>query len=207
MANFEPAYQSTAAIEGGYSNHPSDPGKETWKGVARARHETWGGWKIVDQIKNQLSLTDSDLIDHRECRKRLAAELRQNTDLNELIHIFYKNEFWDKFQGDNIIDQNVAEELYDTAVNASPGKAITILQEALNSLNRRATLYPDLVCDGLFGSKTNNAINVLYNEGDDEILYNIMNVLQGAYYVSLMKKNDKFEDFTRGWFKRVTIIK
>lgn len=51
MANFEIAYNLTAAAEGGYSNNPNDRGGETWRGIARKRHPMWIGWAIVDSIR------------------------------------------------------------------------------------------------------------------------------------------------------------
>ena len=40
-------------IEKLYSNNPQDAGGETVWGIARNKHPEWGGWPIVDQLKNQ----------------------------------------------------------------------------------------------------------------------------------------------------------
>ena len=42
MANFKKAFKRTIELEGGYSNHPSDPGGETIYGISKKHHpEMW----------------------------------------------------------------------------------------------------------------------------------------------------------------------
>ena len=39
--NFDPAFRELLAQEGGFSNHPQDPGGMTNLGVTRAAYEAW----------------------------------------------------------------------------------------------------------------------------------------------------------------------
>jgi lysozyme family protein len=41
MSEFERALQRVLAHEGGFSNHPKDPGGATMKGVTQATYDAW----------------------------------------------------------------------------------------------------------------------------------------------------------------------
>ena len=119
---------------------------------------------------------------------------------------FYKVEYWDKFSGDEIRPQDVANELFDTAVNMGTHRAVLFLQTGLNVLNRNGALWADLVVDGIFGRATLAALkghDALETEPD--ILLKILNVLQGAHYIEYMTKSPTQEKYARGWFNRVAI--
>src|SRR5690606_35935067 len=107
MANFELAYAKTNANEGGYANDPIDRGGETYKGIARNHWPNWHGWVIIDKIK-KLHGTGVAKID------RMAA---QDSTLQRLVELFFKERFWDVHGLDNILHQRIAEEMYDTGVN------------------------------------------------------------------------------------------
>jgi len=190
MANFEAAFKKTMEHEGKYSDDPADLGGETYRGISRRFNPSWEGWKIVDRIKGEsLDLTE---------------EIQGKLDF--LTREFYRINYWDKFLGVEISFQPVAEELFDTAVNMGIGRAVKFLQTALNCLNRNETLYDDLQEDGIFGFKTLDALDTL--QGDElELLFKMLNTLQGAHYIAIMKSNPVQEKFCRGWFKRVTILK
>jgi len=123
MADFKAAFERTMSREGGYVFDPDDAGGETYKGIARRFHPSWDGWEIVDEIK-------------RFAQADLADVLDDNDTLQERVAAFYRAQFWNRFMGDAITDQRVAEELFDTAVNMGVHRAVTFLQRALNLLNR-----------------------------------------------------------------------
>ena len=62
MANFQQAFQHTAAAEGGYSNNPKDKGGETYRGIARKYWPDWAGWIIVDEYKRNMPGATHDRI-------------------------------------------------------------------------------------------------------------------------------------------------
>src|SRR5436190_14224621 len=127
MANFEGAYGLIAANEGGYSNNPSDAGGETYRGIARNYHPAWPGWKIIDAYKN----TFKDGIMPK------GKVFSSNSALEEYVKLLYKTEFWDKMYGDQVLDQQVANLLFDTKINQSGGFNFMIS----NALNKSGKTY------------------------------------------------------------------
>jgi lysozyme family protein len=190
MADFQPAFQRTLGHEGGYVRDPKDRGGETYKGIARRFNPGWAGWARIDQAKRA---------------RNFPRNLDSDATLQAAVAALYKQHYWDKFQGDAIPDQAIAEELFDTAVNLGVGRAVEFLQRALNALNREATLYEDLVADGLFGRKSLTALRAYLKTDKPETLLKILNVLQGMHYINYMTQSPEQEKFARGWFKRVTL--
>lgn len=192
MAVFSEAYEITLKHEGGYDNDPDDVGGETYKGVARAYYPSWPGWAIIDDAKSYPNFPDN---------------LTNDTELNRMIKDFYKANYWDRFWGDQISNQLIANEMFDTAVNMGVSRAVKFLQTALNLLNRNQSNYSDIVEDGGFGTNTMNALNsYLYLDKEDYLL-KIINILQGMHYITYMKSSPTQEKFARGWLKRVDFIK
>lgn len=190
MALFYIAFNITMEHEGGYANDPDDVGGETYKGISRRYHPSWQGWGIIDDAKSSSNFPNS---------------LRIYETLNSQVKGFYKANYWDRFEGDRIISQNIANELFDTAVNMGMSRAVKFLQTGLNLLNRNQTNYSDIVEDGKFGPATMNALTS-YSYMDNEIyLLKILNILQGMHYINYMTKSPIQERFARGWLKRVII--
>lgn len=188
MAEFNEAYAITAAHEGGYANDPVDRGGETYRGIARVHHPEWTGWKRVDAQRGKAGFPES---------------LDKDRTLQASVKAFYKRNYWDRFAGDELPDQAVANELYDTAVNMGVRRAVRFLQSALNLLNRNQRDYQDLIVDGWFGSKTMTALKTLLKkDGDSDALVKLMNIQQGARYVEIMARDASQERFARGWIKR-----
>jgi lysozyme family protein len=192
MANFNEAYDITLGHEGGYSNDPDDVGGETYKGVARAYYPNWVGWTIIDDSKSINNFPNN---------------LRGNTALDAMIREFYKDNYWNLFWGDQIPNQEVANELFDTGVNMGVGRAVKYLQKALNVLNRNQKNYGDIVEDGGFGVNTMTALNQYLAIDDESYLVKVINILQGMHYIDYMTKSPTQEKFARGWLKRVSINK
>jgi lysozyme family protein len=78
-----------------------------------------------------------------------------------------------------------------------------MLQKALNLTNRKGVDYANIPEDGKIGQGTINAYKANKNK---RILYNVINILQGAHYVALMEAKEDYERYI-GWFDRVEIIK
>ena len=191
MADFEISYKKVMVFEGKYSNDPIDIGGQTYKGISRRYHPSWGGWKIIDQYKNESDFPHN---------------LDLDASLQILVHSFYKSVFWNIWLGDSF-PQDVADEMFDVSVNMNYTRAISFLQTALNCLNNNETYYNDLVVDGSFGNKTFDALNVILKRKETMLIVKILNVLQGSHYIEFMKKSPIQEKFARGWFSRVDILK
>jgi len=189
MADFNPAYKKAMDHEGAYSNDPDDKGAETYCGISRRWFPDWSGWIIIDGMKG-----------HPDFPKILK-------DINALqnpVKEFYKTNFWNRIKGDQIKEQFIADELFDTVINMNPKKAPEFLQRALNCLNRNQALYPDLIVDGGIGPKTLGCLDKLNSE-DVKLLFKMLNVLQGTHYIEEMERDHIQEKYCRGWFTRVEI--
>ncbi len=116
---------------------------------------------------------------------------------------FYKQSYWDRFLGDDVPDQAVANELYDTAVNMGVRRGVRFLQAALNLLNRNQRDYADLIVDGWLGSKSLATLQTLLRKDRGSgALVKLMNLQQGARYLEIMQRDPSQERFARGWIKR-----
>lgn len=192
MANFHSAFEKTMGHEGYYANDPHDPGGETYRGVARNRHEDWDGWQIIDDLRSTPNFPNN---------------LNRESQLQASVEQFYKKHFWNRFQGDAVTDQPLAEELFDTSVNLGISRAVKFLQRGLNVLNKDGSLYGDISVDGQFGPKTLNTLNASLNAGQGGYLLKVINILQGEHYVTLMENNPVMEKYARGWLNRVSVTR
>ena len=188
MADFNEAYSLTAAHEGGYVDDPIDRGGETYRGISRVQHPGWSGWKRVDSHKQ---------------RAGFPASLDADSTLTANVKSFYKRNYWDRFLGDQVPDQKVANELFDTGVKMEVRRAVRFLQTALNQLNRNQASYKDLVIDGWLGQGSLKALKqYLKQDRRPDILLKMLNIQQGARYMEIMANDPAQEKYARGWLKR-----
>ena len=190
MADFNIAYKITSVNEGGYANVSGDAGGETYKGIARNYHPKWDGWATIDSIKKA-----NPFLTRKELDTRLAAI----SELQTSVKNFFKVNFWDINWLDKFNSQDIANELYDTGVNFGPGRALKMLQEAVNFTRTDVTLD----VDGAIGNNTLNATN---SHADTKLLFKGMNLLQGEAYIEAWRKNSIQEKFIKGWFTRIAFL-
>jgi len=99
--NFKDSLKFTLSQEGGWSDHPADPGGATMKGVTLKTYSEYLGRPASKQ------------------------ELRAIPD-NHLENI-YRKKYWDKVRGDDL-PRGMDLCVFDFAVNSGPSRAIKILQ-------------------------------------------------------------------------------
>ena len=191
MADFKQAYDRTMGHEGGYVNDPQDAGGETYKGIARKYNPNWKGWDIVDTWRTRR--TDFPKI------------LDSDTLLLQHVKELYKQLYWDVFQGDNITDQDITNQIFDIAVNMGVHRAVKFLQIGLNILNRNQQIYPDVLEDGRFGPQTFNTLLQYLSLDKSIYLLKIIIILRGMHYIKYMQRSPIQERFARGWLNRVEI--
>lgn len=187
MADFEKAIVKILRHEGvtlgqdgfpvpgktGYVHHPGDPGGETNYGITR----------------------------------NVATENGYNGLMGEIpfsmVKQIYRKKYWDKLLGDLIPDQEIAEEIFDTAVNCGVETVVRMLQRTLNVLNKQATLYPDVAVDGQCGQQTINALKqaLAAQPWYRLCILRALDSLQCVRYIELAEKNVKFETFLPGWLR------
>lgn len=192
MANFKLALKYVLRHEGTYVNDAHDPGGETYKGISRKYHPGWDGWKIIDGQREKENFPEI---------------LSAIPDLRDLLIRFYEESFWRSLDGDRLSDQNLAEELFDTAVNLGPRRAVRFLQRGLNALNRSESLFCDIREDGLLGEKTRSSLRAYLSHDSPDLLLTCLNILQGMHYLNRLKERPDQERFARGWLARVTFTR
>lgn len=114
MSDFQTAYQLTAINEGGYSNDPTDSGGETYAGISRKNFPHWTGWATVDKYKPMKQ-----------------GQYIEDHGLKGLVMMFYEVNFWKPIKGYALESQELANYLYDTAVNMGVGVALQLLKQSL----------------------------------------------------------------------------
>lgn len=189
MAKFDKAYKKLDRFERGYSSHPEDRGGETFRGIARNFYPKWEGWYCIDAIKTKYPDTFKNIIENSDI-------------LHDKVKNFYRERYWNFFSGDEIKDQDIANEIFEASVNCGKSTAVKFLQRSLNLLNRGGSLYEEIAVDGVFGPNTKKTLNKCIENKDGKYLYNLLNISQGARYMNIRNKT-----FIRGWLKRVTIKK
>ena len=103
--DFAPALAAVLVHEGGYSNHPKDPGGPTMKGVIK---------RVYD--------------DYRRSKGEPVRDVRQITD--EELREIYRKRYWDLIQGDEL-PTGLDYVVFDGAVNSGPAQATKWLQRGL----------------------------------------------------------------------------
>lgn len=187
MADFSTSFKITSAIEGSYANDKDDKGGETYAGVSRNNEPTWKGWQVIDKLKKE------------DC---FPSNLATNVTLQKWVSCIYKTKYWNALSLDELHDQRMANEIYDTGVNMGVGRAGLFFQRALNCINRNGTLFPDLDLDGKIGIKTIACFNAL-SVSDKYLVWKLFNCLQGAKYIDICEANPTQEKFIRSWASRV----
>ena len=105
--NWDEAFAHVLKYEGGYVNHPSDPGGMTNLGVTKRVWEEWTGKPATE------------------------ADMRSLTP--EMVGPLYKKRYWDVVRGDDL-PSGVDFCMFDCAVNAGVGRASKFLQQAVGVL-------------------------------------------------------------------------
>lgn len=188
MASYKKALAVVLKHEGGYVDDPVDRGGETYRGVARRFHPDWAGWRRIDTLRKKTGFPGS---------------LDADKALQKAVADFYRRHYWSPIQGDKLGDDTLAQELLDTAVNMGVRRAARFFQEALNLLNRNQKNYADLIVDGWLGAKSLAALDELVKrDRNTRYLLKLLNALQAAHYIEIMRSNPSQERFARGWLNR-----
>ena len=100
--NWDVCFEMVLKHEGGFVNHPKDPGGMTNLGVTKASWERYLNRDVSE------------------------ADMRALTP--EVVKPFYKTMYWDKIKGDDL-PSGIDYAAYDLAVNSGTGRAAKYLQE------------------------------------------------------------------------------
>jgi len=100
--NWDACFAMVIKSEGGFVDHPKDPGGMTNLGVTRSAWEAYLGRSVTE------------------------ADMRALTP--EVVKPFYKAMYWDRIKADSL-PSGVDYAAYDLAVNSGPSKSAKFLQE------------------------------------------------------------------------------
>jgi len=99
--NFEAALAAVLHHEGGFVNHPKDPGGMTNLGCTKKVWEEYCGNEVDEKAMRALTPAD--------------------------VAPLYKSKYWDKVRGDEL-PSGVDYAVFDAAINSGPGRAAKWLQ-------------------------------------------------------------------------------
>jgi lysozyme family protein len=106
-SNYAEALKRVLVHEGGYANHPADPGGETMKGVTK---------RVYDAYRRKRGLGSQNV------------RYISKTELEDI----YRAQYWDVIKGDEL-PSGVDYAVFDAAVNSGPGQGAKWLQRALDT--------------------------------------------------------------------------
>lgn len=164
-------------VEGGYFNHPNDPGGETMYGIIEKEARQYG---------------------YKDAMKDLPKEVAVN---------IYLKKYWDNVGLKNIKNFGIALTIFDFQVNSGVRGAKIAQKTANRLFQHRAILpqFRELMDgthllteDGKLGPKSFDVINKI---PAFEFLTAYM-IFQEDQYEDLMRNNPKLRDFDEGWENR-----
>lgn len=159
------------AIEGGWVNHPNDPGGETNFGITKKVAQSHG---YNDPMK------DIPLY---------------------VVEGIYYEDYINKPRFTEIVNliPPVGEKLVDAGVNVGTSRVSKWYQHSLNSFSRGCKDYNCIVVDGSIGKLTLVATQGLINKRGKQqacdLLLKSLDIRQGSHYINL----HSLSDFTVGW--------
>jgi len=103
---FDICFQMVIKHEGGFVDHPSDPGGMTNLGVTKAAWEEYIGREVTEQEMRDLTV--------------------------ETVKPFYRKNYWDRVRGDDL-PPGVDYAVFDFAVNSGVSRASRMLQECVGA--------------------------------------------------------------------------
>ena len=107
MSNFDECLQIILHHEGGYVNHPKDPGGMTNLGVTKRVYEDWVGYAVSEHTMQHLTEED--------------------------VAPIYKKNYWDRIKGDDL-PEGLNLCVFDFGVNAGTGRAAKYLQTMIGTV-------------------------------------------------------------------------
>ena len=105
-SNFEKCLEMLLVHEGGFVNHPSDPGGMTNLGVTKQTWQEWVGHDVAEKEMRNLTPT--------------------------MVAPLYKRKYWDACRADELVS-GLDYCVFDVAVNSGVGRAIKLLQQTVGA--------------------------------------------------------------------------
>ena len=174
----ERAITDVINLEGGYVDHPDDPGGATNFGITKARARRAGYRGKMKDMTREWAI------------HFYAAEEVDSPGYRPIFEISY----------------DVGYEILDASVNVGWPSACAWIQRVLNSLNDDDQYGEDLAVDSKIGPATIGRMTAMNSDirRFAEIFVRLFDSIQGEHYVSISNSNKRLRSFTKGWaLKRI----
>lgn len=168
MSDFNIALENTLKWEGEYVNHPDDKGGETNKGITLQTARDFGYTGNMKDIPFDI-----------------------------IKEIYFRN-YWLKVKCDKIDNQDIANNLFDSAVLHGQGRAGMFLQKTLNNI-----YHSDLVIDGIIGNITLSVLDTIIDIKDFVKEFKNIRI---KYCEKVAESNQSQSVFLKGWINRINAI-
>lgn len=178
MSTFEKAIPVILAHEGGYVNHPSDPGGATSFGISL---RFLADYPMLGDFDHD---GDVDIDDIKMMTREDAVEI-------------YRVAWWDKFGYERINDQTIATKLFDLSVNMGAKRAHILIQQALNN-----AFGLSIATEGNLGPITIGAINSATDGRGEQALLDAFCNAAWAFYQGIVDRRPASAVFLKGWKNR-----
>lgn len=191
MASYDIAKKKTARNEGLWADNPHDRGAETYAGISRKNFPAWKGWEIIDREKRLLGKQPAyGAVGYQSWVKKLNAALTRLPLLARYVDELFRETFWNRNRLGEIVDQDLANWLYDMAVNT------------WDDGNRAAQRAVGVMPDGCLGPISIKALNA----ADPKEVIRIATEEMKRHYIEQAKKPGQRE-FLPSWLARLGIPK
>jgi len=173
--NFSSSFELLLKHEGGYVNHPDDPGGRTNHGITQRVYEKFLGEDVTEEEMKDMPLED--------------------------VFSIYKDDYWDRVRGDEL-PSGVDLCVFDWAVNSGvsqASKALCVFDWAVNSGVSQASKALQRVLgvldDGIIGSRT---VAAACRQENQAVVVEAISQKREDFYRALRT----FDTFGRGWLRR-----
>lgn len=178
MATFDEAVRFVLKHEGGYVNHPRDPGGATNYGISL---------RFLRTLSDEGDINYDGIINADDIKALTEADAIQ----------IYKKYFWDKYKIERYSGP-LCILLLDMYVNMPPIQAMKVFQRALNKVN------PDyqIAVDGIYGMHTWKSVEIA--QKNEASLLNAIKESRVDYYMSLVSRRPELRYALKGWINRAS---
>ena len=176
QGRFDFAVNAVLKHEGGFSNHPNDPGGATNYGISL---------RFLKEMNIHIDDDpDINIDDVKEIYFTDAIEI-------------YKKYWWDKYHYEAINSLAVAAKIFDMAVNMGSKQAHKLTQRACQYCG-----HSEIEVDGILGAKTLAALNeISLHAREDDFRYELVDE-QKWFYEHLVENDSRLNVFLKGWLNR-----
>lgn len=159
---------------GKYTNDPKDSGGPTRWGITQAVARAYGYTGDMQHLPREIAVD------------------------------IYVTKYWTKPGFGNVatVSEPIAERLFDFGVLAGQVTSAKQLQRLLNVLNQNGRAYPDIVADGVIGTRSIEALKSFKSRRGAEgmtVLLGGVASMQSVYLIELAEKRPKDEEYAYGW--------